>query len=187
MVKLMGHIAVGLLFALPAWFVWDGRTALAFVGFVLSTVMLPDIDLLLRHFIPTVHHHGVTHTVVFVVLVAVVAGVLVARVVMPVLERWWVESENRLVAERTVYLFVTGGLLLGGLSHLFVDMLSAPDIAPPIEPLWPFLDKPISVDLIYYSSIWWNLGLLAVAVAVHLLLAYLDAFPVVDPVRTGKT
>lgn len=177
MVKLMGHIAMGLLWAIPAWFVWDGRVSLAFIGFVLATVMLPDVDLVLRYVIPTVDHHGVTHTVLFVTVVAALAGVLAASVLAPVLERWWKRSEDHRVSKRTIYLFVTGGLLLGGFSHLFADVLSSPDIAQPVEPLWPFLDKPISVDVIHYSSIWWNLGLLLVAIAIHLVLGYHDMFP----------
>ena len=59
MVKLMGHVAMGLLFALPAWYRWEGRLPLAFVGFVLTTVVLPDVDLVLSGVVPGVHHHGV--------------------------------------------------------------------------------------------------------------------------------
>ncbi|PSP82483.1 hypothetical protein BRC83_09290 [Halobacteriales archaeon QS_1_68_17] len=68
--------------------------------------------------------------------------------------------------------FAFGAFLLGGLSHLFADMLSAPDIAQPIEPFWPFLTKPWSVDLLWYNSPWWNAGLLAVAVLLHVAVAY---------------
>ncbi|WP_227374316.1 metal-dependent hydrolase [Haladaptatus halobius] len=187
MVKLMGHIAMGLLWALPVWFVWDGRVALAFVGFVLATVMLPDVDLVLRHMIPGVEHHGVTHTVLFVTVVAVVAGLVAAPVVKPMLQRWWVESEGEIVSKGAIHLFVVGGLLLGGLSHLFTDMLSAPDIAQPVEPFWPFFDKPVSFDLIYYSSAWWNLGLLIVAAAIHFGLMYLNQFPFENRYRIQKT
>ncbi|WP_336023291.1 hypothetical protein [Halobellus salinisoli] len=31
MVDVMGHLAFGLLFALPAWFVWSGRTSVGFL------------------------------------------------------------------------------------------------------------------------------------------------------------
>jgi hypothetical protein len=34
MVKLMGHVAIGLLLALRSWSVWDGRLQLGFIGFV---------------------------------------------------------------------------------------------------------------------------------------------------------
>jgi hypothetical protein len=70
-----------------------------------------------------------------------------------------------------VGLFVAGGLFLGGVSQVLGDMLSAPDIAQPIEPLWPLVNEPISLDVLYYSSVWWNLGLLVVAVLAHLAMA----------------
>ncbi|WP_123538976.1 metal-dependent hydrolase [Halosimplex salinum] len=171
MVKLMGHVAMGLLFALPAWFRWDGRLPVAFAGFVLTTVMLPDVDLVLEVLFPAVEHHGVTHTVVFVAGVALVVGSLAGVLLAPRVEQVWQTSDGVRVTRRTLTEFVTGGLLLGGLSHVFADMLSAPDIADPIEPLWPFVNQPISFDVIYYSSIWWNLGLLVLAVVLHLALA----------------
>lgn len=186
MVKLMGHVAMGLLFSTPAWFVWRGRMRLAFIGFVLATVMLPDIDLVLHRIAPSIGHHEVTHTVLFVVVVAVVVGLIVSHGFMPVLERWWLASEQHPASRATIRRFVIGGLLLGGLSHLFADMLSAPDIAQPIEPLWPVFDKPISIDVIYYSSIWWNLGLLVAAVLVHLGLAVHRGGVTVGPVRPER-
>ncbi|MFC7154108.1 metal-dependent hydrolase [Halomarina halobia] len=185
MVDVLGHLALALLLALPAWIVWDGRVSLAFVGTVLATAMLPDVDLVLRHVVPTVEHHGVTHTVLFVVIVSAVAGVLAETVDTSVLERWWRESEGHAVSDGAIFPFVTGGFLLGGLSHLFGDVLSAPDVSEPVEPLWPFLDKPISIDVLYYTSPWWNLGLLVVALSLHLALGYRDGFLADRPSRTG--
>jgi len=171
MVKLMDHVAMGLLFALPAWYRWEGGLPLAFVGFVLTTVMLPDVDLVLSGVVPGVHHHGVTHAIVFVTAVALVLGPPAAAVLTPGVHRRWFPDRDVQITRRTVGEFVTAGLLVGGLSHVFADMLSAPDIADPIEPLWPFVDHAISFDVIYYSSIWWNLGLLVVAGALHLAIA----------------
>lgn len=171
MVKLMGHVAIGLLMSLPAWIVWEGRLRLGFIGLVLSTVKLPDIDLLLDDVFPGIHHHGVTHTIVFVALVAVGVGFLVAAGFRELLERWWYASEDTRSTEATARKFVMGSLFLGGLSHILGDMLSAPDIAQPVEPLWPLLNKPISLDVIYYSSTWWNLGLLLVAILAYLAMA----------------
>ena len=173
MVGYLGHVAAGLLFAVPAWFLWDGRTSLAFVGFVVSTSLLPDVDTQ----IPGVAHHGVTHTFVFVTAVAVVVGGLVAAAANPILRRWWRRSEGHPAGEAEVYVFVIGGLLLGGVSHLFADMVSHPDGVPPVEPFWPFFTKPFEVDLIYYGDPTWNVGLLAVAAVVHLLLLSVDAGP----------
>lgn len=173
MVKLMGHLGMALLWSLPAWFVWDRRLTLVFVGFVLTTAMLPDVDLVLADFLPVVHH-GVTHTVLFVTVVALAAGAIAEYLLRPWLEAAWLRSRGRRATDGTLFAFVAGGLLLGGYSHLFTDMLSSPDIAAPIEPFWPVLDKPWSFDVIWYSSFRWNVGLLAVGVALHVLLAVLD-------------
>ena len=185
MVDVPGHFAMALLWALPAWFLWDGRVSLAFVGFALATAMLPDVDLLLLGLPVGVHHHGVTHTVLFVSTVAVVAGVVVAHALVPWIERLWLESEGHTIPRAGVYAFVTGGLLVGGLSHVFADMLSAPDIAEPVEPFWPFFDKPVSFDVIYYTAPEWNLGLLLVAAALHAIVAYADVRPL--GLTTGRS
>lgn len=171
MVDVMGHLGMALVWAVPAWFVWHRRVSLAFVGFVLATAMLPDVDLVLRAFLP-VSHHGVTHTLVFVTAVAICAGLAAERVLEPTLRRWWRWSEGTIASERGLFAFAAGGLLLGGASHLFADMLSAPDVAAPINPFWPLFAKPWSVDLIWYNSPWWNAGLLTAAVALHLVVAY---------------
>lgn len=173
MVDVMGHLAMASLAAIPAWVLWDGRVGAVFVGATLTTAMLPDVDLVLRDFLP-VHHHGVTHTVVFVTGVALVAGAVVEFGFRSRLERTWLASEGYTVTDWALFAFVAGAFLLGGYSHLFADMLSAPDIAPPIEPFWPFFDKPWSVDVAYYNSRWWNLGLLVVATALHFALASVD-------------
>lgn len=173
MVKLMGHLGIALLWAVPAWFVWEPRVSLAFVGFVLSTAMLPDVDLVLRDVLPIVHH-GVTHTVVSVAVVSLIAGALVEYGLRSWLERRWFRRRGITVSSGALFLFVAGGFLLGGLSHLFADMLSAPDIADPIEPFWPLFDKPWSIDVLWYASTPWNVGLLAVGSAIHVALAYLD-------------
>lgn len=186
MVDVTGHFAMAALWALPAWYRWHGRVALAFVGFVLATAMLPDVDLVLRAVIPGVHHHGVTHTVVFVAGVALVAGVVVAHALLPAIERWWIQSEGHSIPTVEAYAFVVGGLVLGGLSHVFADMLSAPDVASPVEPLWPFVDKPFSVDVIYYTAPAWNSGLLLVALALHGVVSYADVAPIANHVRRRR-
>jgi membrane-bound metal-dependent hydrolase YbcI (DUF457 family) len=135
--------------------------------------MLPDVDLVLSNYLPVVHH-GVTHTVLFVTVVALVAGAFAEFVLRDPVERAWVASEDRRISRWALFAFVAGAFLVGGYSHLFVDMLSAPDIAKPVEPFWPFFEKPWSVDVLWYSSTVWNVGLLAVASALHVLLAALD-------------
>lgn len=177
MVDVLGHVAIGLLFAVPAWFLWDGRISLAFVAFVVSTSLLPDIDLYLRAYLRGIHHHGVTHTILFVVVFGLVVGALVTVIVDNLIQRWWAETESGWLTPPEIFTFVAGGFILGGLSHLFADMLSAPDISEPIEPFWPVFDKPISIDVVYYTDPTVNLGLFLVAAMLHLLLAYGDVGP----------
>jgi hypothetical protein len=173
MVDALGHIGMALLWAAPAWLIWDGRVSVAFVGFTLLTARLPDLDLWLREFLP-VTHHGVTHTIVFVVAVSLVGGAIVEYRLKENLQRVFLEERGYKASSGALFLFVAGGLFVGGMSHLFADTLSAPDIAKPLEPFWPFFERPYFIDLIWYDSPWWNEGLLAVAVTLHLVLAYAD-------------
>ena len=174
MVDVLGHVAMGLLWAVPAWFLWEKRTSLAFIGLVLLTVMLPDVDL----YLPGIVHHGVTHTVLFVSLTALLGGAMVTTVATPVFRRLLRRSRDDSVSTGTIYGFVVSGLLLGGLSHLFIDMLSAGSGGnPPLEPFWPVFTRSFSIDFIYYSSFRWNGGLLLVALLVHATLFFLDVGP----------
>lgn len=175
MVDIMGHIAMGLLWAVPAWYLWSERVALLFVGLVAVTALFPDVDLWLSALFPSlVHHHGITHTVLFVVLSSALVGVIVAATLTG-------RIDHRLDGDRfsrsSFFVFVFSATLLGGLSHLFADMLSAPDVAQPIEPFWPFFDKAWTIDVIWYNSPWWNVGLLTAAVLLHVTVASLS-----DPV-----
>ncbi|WP_255148832.1 metal-dependent hydrolase [Halorarius halobius] len=175
MVDVSGHLAMALLFAAPAWLLWHRREALAFVGLALATAMLPDADLYLRRVLP-VHHHGVTHTVVFVVAASVVGGVVAARLLTDRLNDSRV-IEPGTVATPVVFAFAAGGLFTGGLSHVVADVLSAPDKASALEPLWPLYPQPLGIDVIYYDAPLWNFGLFAVAVAVHVGLSRLERYP----------
>jgi membrane-bound metal-dependent hydrolase YbcI (DUF457 family) len=178
MVDVLGHLGTALLWAAPVWLFYEARISLVFIGLTVMTAHLPDVDLLLGRFLP-VAHHGVTHTVVFVTAVALIAGWITVFRFGSWIERQWLKGGHDPLSKRGLYAFVTGAFLLGGYSHLFGDVLSAPDIAQPIEPLWPLVDKPWSVDVIWYSSPWWNSGLLLVALSIHLVLGYLSirSFP----------
>ena len=110
-----GHVAIALLFAAPAWFLRGRRGSLTFVGFSLLTAMLPDADLFLRRVVSTVKHHGVTHTVFFVLLASVV-GFLVAGFCTDRLNAHaWVHSES--ISRETTFMFAGSGFLVGGLAH----------------------------------------------------------------------
>ena len=180
MVDVLGHVAMGLLWSVPAWFLWDRRVSLAFVGSVLLTVMIPDVDL----YLPGIVHHGITHTVLFVTLVALVGGVFLTPVVTFTLRRWLKQSADEPVAPKSVYVFVASGLLLGGLSHLFIDMLSAGAGGnPPLEPFWPIVTRSISVDFFYYNAFVWNGGLFIVALTINLVLYAVEVTPLEHPYR----
>lgn len=176
MVGPLGHLAMALLFALPAWILWDGRTGGIFVAFVLVTSTLPDVDLVLKGMGFGVKHHGVTHTIVFVVLVGVLAGLVAVAVFRPMLQRWWLLTEEEAIQRGTLYLFVTGGFILGGLSHLLGDMLAG-DSYEPIEPLWPVIGTEVEFPIAHYTSPWLNGILLVIAVALHLGVVYSGLFP----------
>lgn len=173
MVDVMGHFAMGLLWAAPAWILWDGRVSAAFVGLTLATAMLPDVDLVLSQYLP-IAHHGITHTVVFVLGVALAAGAVVEWGLRSRIERAWLRAEGHGLSTGALFAFVFGAFALGGLSHLFADVLSAPDVSQPLEPFWPLITDPLVVDLIWYNAVWWNAVLLAVALVIHIGLAYLD-------------
>jgi len=171
MVDVTGHLGMALLWAAPAWVAWGRHTrvSLLFVAAALATALLPDVDLVLQTVTP-IDHHGVTHTVLFVTLVVVPLGLVLGRVLGERIERDWLGGIP--VPGGSLAAFLCGGLLVGGYSHLFADMLSAPDIAGPIQPFWPLFEKPWAVDVAWYNDPWWNVGLLAAAVALNLVLAY---------------
>lgn len=184
MVDVTGHFGMALLFAAPAWMIWGRRGALGFTAFTLATAMLPDVDLVLEGFLP-ISHHGITHTVLFVGVVSVVVGAVAARWLTDWLNvNRWIRSTT--ISERTVFAFATAGLLAGGFSHLFADLLSAPDIAAPLAPFWPVYTEHVIVDVIYYDDPYWNFGLLGVAIVVHLLLARYESYPLETRYRIGE-
>jgi inner membrane protein len=86
-----------------------------------------------------------------------------------------------------VFVFATAGFLTGGMSHLFADLLSAPDIAPPLSPLWPVYTESMIIDVIYYDSPIWNFGLFGVTLAVHFALIRSERSPVETRYRIGET
>lgn len=169
MVDVMGHLAMGLLWAIPAWFVWDDRASVGFIAIATVAALLPDADLFLSQWFPSaIHHHGITHTVIAVLGGSVVLGAIAAAAFGGPFERW---TRGDRFDRTSAFAFATAAFAVGGLSHLFADMLSAPDISTPIEPLWPFVEGSWGLDLIWYNSPWWNVGLLAVALAIHAAIA----------------
>jgi inner membrane protein len=161
---------MALLFSAPAWAVWKGRVPIAFAALSLVTAMAPDLDLVLRQFLP-VEHHGVTHTVLYAVVVSVVVGLLATLVLRSPLDRFWKRPKDKRPSQGMLFWFVGGAFLAGGLAHIMADLLSAPDIADPLAPFWPVYNQHIVIDVVWYSSPWANFGLLAAGILAHVALA----------------
>lgn len=165
MVDVTGHLGMALLWLAPAWFLLDYRkTAWTFVVSGVLFGMLPDIDLVLEGIFPTVKHHGVFHTILAVTLIAAVIGPVVGKVVEAIAGGTdWLSPEAAARSVRFGFLAVW----IPGLAHVFADMLSAPDLADSIEPLWPIYQGSIGVDLVWYNNPVVNLGLLVAGVVVN--------------------
>jgi hypothetical protein len=59
------------------------------------------------------------------------------------------------------------------LSHIFADMLSAPDVSTRIEPLWPLVKGPVAMmDVLWYQSWWATWGLFVLGATVNVLAWY---------------
>lgn len=176
MVKLMGHLAMALLFAAPAWLLWGRRPALAFAALTQVTAMLPDVDLLLEKYFGFIVHHGITHTLLFVSVAGVLFGAVAAVLFTSTLNAFrLIRSDD--IPRETVFVFAAGAFVAGGTSHVFADLLSAPDIAAPLKPLWPLYDGYLIIDVIRYDSLVWNAGLLVVAIALHVMLYRAERYP----------
>ncbi len=170
MVDVVGHLGMALVWLAPAWFVIDRpKTAATFVGVGFWFGLLPDIDLYLRRAFPTVKHHGVIHTVLAVTLIAAVLGPLVGWILKSALDdsEWFSEdAEEHALSLGFVMVWVAG------LSHIFADMLSAPDIAEAIEPFWPLYSQVVAFDVVWYTANWFNWGLFLVGIVLNVALYY---------------
>ena len=132
--------------------------------------MIPDLDLWLVAVFPNaIHHHGVTHTVLFVLGTSAVGAALLTGAFSDRIDKW-IATER--VDPGQVFSLAFFALLAGGLSHVFADMLSAPDISTPIEPLWPLVNGSWGIDVVWYDAWWINFGFLAVMVVAHVVAAY---------------
>jgi len=165
MVDVTGHLGMALLWLAPAWFLLDYRkTAWTFVVSGVLFGMLPDIDLVLEGIFPDcqaprgVSHHtrGDAHR----------RGHRPRRRESRRGDRRWHGLAVPEAAARSVR-FGFLAVWIPGLAHVFADMLSAPDLADSIEPLWPIYQGSIGVDLVWYNNPVVNLGLLVAGVVVN--------------------
>lgn len=170
-VDVIGHLGMALIWLAPSWLVFDHpKTAVTVIVASFWFGMLPDIDLVLSNYIQTVNHHGLFHTVVVVTLLAAVLGPALGWMLKELCgDSEWFSPEATNNAGTIGFL----GVWIAGLSHLFADMLSAPDIAPPIEPFWPLFNASVvQIDVFRVSSFWATWGLLTVGVVVNAGLWY---------------
>jgi len=172
MTETLGHLGMALIFLAPAWlFIDNWRTAVLFIatGFWFGPVH--DLDTYLRNWFPdAVHHHGVVHTVPAVILFAVVLGPILGWALKRVFggTNWF----SREAADSAI---VMGVIAVGAatLSHLFTDILSAPDKSTRIEPFWPVIKGPVVyIDVLYYDSIWATWGLFILGLVVNAAFFY---------------
>ena len=171
MVDVIGHLGMALIWLAPTWIAVDrpktAATAIA-TGFWFG--MFPDVDLVVSNYLASVQHHGVFHTILAVLIFAAVVGPIVGWI-------WksWLGDSEWFSPEATdrAYQFGFVIVFVAALSHLFADMLSAPDIAPPIEPLWPLVNGQIvTVDLVWYTSPLATWGFFLVGLAVNIGVGY---------------
>lgn len=168
MVTPLGHAGLALVVATPAWLLGTRRRTVTFVGLVLGAALLPDVDV----WVATLAHHGITHTVTFVAAVALTGGlVAMAGRLLGGPRR---PSDAPAGSPAGAFGFSVTALLGGGLSHLLADAVTTTPPGPPIRPLAPFLDWPVSWELVFYADPVANVGPLAVGLAVHLVVAYRD-------------
>ena len=157
-----GHRGMALLFAAPPSVLLILATGnpgagLPFTALAFMVAMLPDTD----QKIPFVKHRGITHTIVFAVVVALIGGVLLFQAIRIVLP--WRDLPAGLL-----FGYAASALFVGVLSHLFADSLTVGSGDYAIHPFWPISDHEARLGLTTASSAVWNVALLAAGIAVQL-------------------
>jgi membrane-bound metal-dependent hydrolase YbcI (DUF457 family) len=164
-----GHLGVALLLAAPAWLIFDQfKAGLAFSGLAALTAMFPDTDLYVMRYV-FIEHHGLMHSLVFLIPAALLLGAVVAGAYLAV-------RDGDQPSATAVYAFVTVALFTGMLAHMAGDVLTSPDVAPPIKPLYPIVESRFVLDAAFVKSNLWNLGPLALGIVVQTGLGLREYF-----------
>lgn len=175
-----GHIGGALLVSAPTTRVLGPRQSLWFTACAVFGSRLPDVDTVLP-----LPHHGVTHTLAFVLAFSVGLGVatfVVAEAYVPA----EVASVELRLPPRTLLALTAGGLFVGGGSHVVLDILSVGTGTTPklLHPLWPLRSNRVGYAIIPVRAAYTNLGLLAAGAAVY-VWGYVTV-PDTAPVRTVR-
>lgn len=158
----IGHVGMALIFASPVWFVYRPAASVLFTALAVVAGVAPDSDIYLKAMVD-IAHHGITHTVTFVVGLAAAFGLAAAAIAV-------VQDRN----PRAAGTFAAVAAVVGAGSHLFADLLTTPDVAPPLKPFLPFSDQHVIVDVIYVYSDVWNLFPFIVGLLAHVTFAVVN-------------
>ncbi|WP_227380647.1 metal-dependent hydrolase [Haladaptatus halobius] len=152
-----GHLGAALLFAAPLmWLV--GATTDNFFGAILLSLgavcatSVPDLD----RYVPWIRHRGVTHTVLFALIVSS-GGAIALTVTL-----WQLGGSfiSVLITPQQLFVCLGFGILAGLVSHLCIDALAVRHTSRVIRPLWPVSSRPIRLRLTQADSQVSNAGLL---------------------------
>ncbi|WP_255195946.1 metal-dependent hydrolase [Halorarius litoreus] len=146
-----GHYGAALLVYAPVGFLLlrvDPTLALVGGAGVLALATVPDYDLR----IPFVSHRGITHTLLFTLVVSALLGAVGWRLGQG--------SYQPLGGPERTAMFGFGVGLLGLGSHLLADMLTPAGVAV----LWPLSDHEYTVSVARADNTLANWGLLALGV-----------------------
>lgn len=146
-----GHYGAALLVYAPIGFLLlrvDPALALVGGAGVLALATVPDYDLR----IPFISHRGITHTLLFTLVVSALLGAVGWRLGQG--------SYQPLGGPATTAAFGAGVGLLGLGSHLLADMLTPAGVAV----LWPLSDHEFTVSVARADNTLANWGLLALGV-----------------------
>jgi len=136
-----------------------------FEGLVATAVMvvadrLPDQD----QYIPDsiIHHRGLTHSLMFTLIVAFVAASTIAyptRVGQQVAIEFDLLSTT-VISPTRLWLFLSGAVTVSLLGHIATDALTKGG-GYKVEPLWPLSSWSVALGFCTSDDEWWNAALLA--------------------------
>jgi inner membrane protein len=151
------HLGAALLFAAPTMWLVGTATDNLFGAILLSFGALwgtsvPDLD----RYVPWIRHRGVTHTVLFALIVS--SGGAIALTV----GLWQLGGNllSDLITPQQLCVCFGFGILAGLVGHLCADIMVVERTSRLIQPLWPVSSSRIRLRVTRADSQVWNAGLL---------------------------